>query len=516
MLRGYAVPDVREEEARVRAGLAEDELMLRAAHGLAEVVAARARQNAPAGRACRVVVLAGPGDNGGDALHAAGLLADGQQQVEAVGIAPRLHAGGLAAAHAADVPVHEVDPHADRLPEAARAAVSQADLVVDGLLGIGGRPGLRGAMATAVEQVPDTAYVLSVDLPSGVDPDGLRRPGDAVLADETVTFGMLKPVHLLPATEPAVGRLTVVDIGVRMTATPVVERLEPADVARGWPVPGPDDHKYTRGVLGVVAGSEAYPGAAVLVTTAAVEAGAGMVRYLGPRRAEDLVLDACPEVVPGEGRVQALVVGPGVPGEEGGDAGTPAEGQMSRVLDTFDEDVPLVVDAGALELLAGWLAGGGRRGAPTLLTPHAGELARMLTTLDPDPHEGSGAGTIRPRTTRADVDDDPLGHARRLAGRTGCTVLLKGATTLVVDPDPGVPVRAQADGPAWLATAGAGDVLAGLAGMLLAAGLEPREAGSLAALVHGTAADRANPGGPVRALAVAHGIPRTVAALLRQ
>ena len=142
-----------------------------------------------------------------------------------MGIAPSLHAGGLAAARAAGVPVHEVDPDADRLPEAARAAVARADLVVDGLLGIGGRPGLRAAMAAAVEQVPDTAYVLSVDLPNGIDPEGLRRPGDAVLADETVTFGMLKPVHLLPATEPAVGRLTVVDIGVRMTATPVVERL---------------------------------------------------------------------------------------------------------------------------------------------------------------------------------------------------------------------------------------------------------------------------------------------------
>jgi NAD(P)H-hydrate repair Nnr-like enzyme with NAD(P)H-hydrate dehydratase domain len=162
-------------------------------------------------------------------------------------------------------------------------------------------------------------------------------------------------------------------------------------------------------------------------------------------------------------------------------------------------DLPVLVDAGGLDLLEG------HRLAPTLLTPHAGELARLLARL-----------TDRV-VSRSDVEAAPVAHARMAADLTGATVLLKGATTLVVPPTAsGLAVRSQNDAPAWLATAGAGDVLAGLAGTLLAAGLDPLDAGSLAALVHGVAADDANPGGPVRALAVANGIPATVAALLRR
>ncbi|WP_131103690.1 bifunctional ADP-dependent NAD(P)H-hydrate dehydratase/NAD(P)H-hydrate epimerase [Ornithinimicrobium sufpigmenti] len=511
MLRGYAVPAVRAAEEQVRAGLADGKLMLRAARGLAKVVRVRARQQ----RAARVVVLAGPGDNGGDALHAAALLAR-THPVAVVGLAARLHEGGLTAARQAGLEVRCVDPAAAQLPAEVVDLLAEADLVVDGLLGIGGRPGLGGAMDLAVAAVPDTAYLLSVDLPSGADPGGRERPGRMVYADETVTFGMLKPVHLLPATEPAVGTLTVVDIGVEMDVPPVVERLEHTDVAGLWPVPTMSDHKYTRGVVGVVAGSVAFPGAAVLTTTAAVGAGAGMVRYLGPRRAEDLVLAACPEVVPGPGRMQAAVVGPGV-APQGCDHPDRDDHQADHVRELLGSDLPLVVDAGALELLVTWAGQGHRRTAPTLLTPHAGELARMLTALEAKaPEADSREGSAGAGTSRADVEGDPLGHARRLAEQTGCTVLLKGSTTLVVDPAPDVPARSQADAPAWLATAGAGDVLAGLAGTLLAAGLTPRDAGSLAALVHGVAADRANPGGPVRALAVAHAIPEAVAHLLHR
>ncbi|HEX8972573.1 ADP-dependent NAD(P)H-hydrate dehydratase, partial [Oryzihumus sp.] len=147
----------------------------------------------------------------------------------------------------------------------------------------------------------------------------------------------------------------------------------------------------------------------------------------------------------------------------------------------------------------------GVRPAPTMLTPHAGELARALSRL-----------TGR-EVTRAKVSGAPVTHARELADRTGGTVLLKGSTTLVVPPgSSGLPIRSQADAPAWLATAGSGDVLAGLAGTLLAAGLDPLDAGSLAALVHGLAGHAANPGGPVRSLAVAHGIPTVVAGLLER
>ncbi|WP_298889156.1 bifunctional ADP-dependent NAD(P)H-hydrate dehydratase/NAD(P)H-hydrate epimerase [uncultured Serinicoccus sp.] len=507
MLRAYAVPDVRAAEDEVRAGLADGELMRRAAHGLAEVVAARHGERGGG----RVVVLAGPGDNGGDALHAAALLVDGaDRDVHVVGIAERLHAGGLAAARAAGLTVHDVAPDSAELPGAVQGLLSSADLVVDGLLGIGGRAGLRGAMVAAVRAVPDTAYVLSVDLPSGADPAGLEALGETVLADETVTFSMLKPVHLLPATEPAVGVLTVVEIGVRMEAPPAVERLEHTDAADLWPVPGPTDHKYTRGVVGVVAGSDAYPGAAVLCVTAALETGTGMVRYLGPRRAEDLVLASCPEAVPGPGRVQAAVVGPGID-PQGCEEPECSDGQVHHMREALDADTALVVDAGGLQTLAFWLRGERRdveggfraREAGTLLTPHAGELASLLAALEDRP------------VTREQVQADPVGHARRAAVLTGAVVLLKGSSTLIVDPDPAVPVRTQADAPPWLATAGAGDVLAGICGALLAAGLPPREAGSVGALVHGLAAGHANPGGPVRATSVAGAVAPVVAGLLR-
>lgn len=499
MICGYGVAQVRAAEDRVRAGLPDGELMQRAARGLAEVVAVRAEQLG----ARTIVVLAGPGDNGGDALWAASFLAADRLAVRAVGVAPQLRARGLAAARAAGVEVLEVEPSSDALPTSVLDVLAEADLVVDGLLGIGGRPGLRGAMAAVVDAVPDTAYLVAVDLPSGADPEG-EAPltgGTAVFADETVTFSMAKPVHLLPATEAAVGRLTVVDIGVGTDGPAAVERLDHADLGRLWPVPGPTDHKYSRGVVGVVAGSDAYPGAAVLCVTAAVESGAGMVRYLGPRRPTDLVLAACPEAVPGPGRMQAAVVGPGVE-PRGCDHPDCDDHQAERVRELLGEDLPLVIDAGALELLASWARQGHRRSAATLLTPHAGELARLLAALTDE------------KVGREQVEAAPVAHARRAAALTGCTVLLKGSTTLVVDPDPAVPVRSQADAPPWLATAGAGDVLAGLAGTLLAAGLDARDAGSLAALVHGVAADRANPGGPVRALAVARSVPGTVARLL--
>lgn len=499
MISGYAVADVRGAEDAARQGLAEGELMARAAAALAEVVTRRIAER----RAGRVVVLVGPGDNGGDALWAAARLADDPMAAEivVVVIAASPHPQGLAAVRAAGLRVLEVDPAAGTPPGAVAQALGTADLVVDGLLGIGGRPGLPAGMAAVVEALPERAYVLAVDLPSGADPAGEVPLGVSVRADETVTFGVAKPVHLLPATRPAVGRLTLVDIGVSLRRAPVVEQLEVADLAARWPVPGPGDHKYTRGVLAVVAGSESYPGAAVLCTTAAVEVGAGMVRYLGPARATDLVLASCPEAVPGPGQVQAAVLGPGV-APYGCDHPDCDDHQVEHVRELLAEELPLVLDAGALPVLAGWLRQGHRRAAPTLLTPHAGELAELLGML------GEG------RPDRAEVEAEPVRHARAAARLTGCTVLLKGATTLVVDPDPQVPVRAQADGPAWLATAGAGDVLAGVAGVLLAAGLAPREAGSMAALVHGLAAHQANPGGPVRALAVARQLPRTLAAAL--
>ena len=484
MIEAFSVADVRAAEEAAMAGRPDGELMARAARGLAAVVASRVEER----DGMRVVGLVGAGNNGGDTLYALAHLA--QQGFSAAAVhEPEAHRGGLEAAQEAGVALVPGDG------QGWRPVVAEADVVVDGVLGIGGRPGLSGDAAGWVEDIPQDAWVVAVDLPSGADPAGEVPLGEAVFADETVTFGVAKPVHLLPATEPAVGRLTVVDIGLDLGSPmrPVVERLTFDDVGRLWPVPGPSSDKYSRGVVGIVAGTPTYPGAAVLSVLGALAAGPGMVRYLGPPEVQALVHAAAPEAVTAEGRVQAWVCGSGF------DPSSRAKGvaeQKHHVEEALASDLPVVVDAGALELVD-------RREAPTLLTPHAGELARLLTRL-------RGKDVAREEVTAA-----PLAHARDAAERTGCTVLLKGSHTLVVSPDPNRPVRSQADAPAWLATAGAGDVLGGLLGTLLAAGLDPLDAGALGALVHGVAADRANPGGPVRIADVARCIPETVAALMR-
>ncbi|UER53628.1 NAD(P)H-hydrate epimerase [Kineosporiaceae bacterium SCSIO 59966] len=494
MIRAWTVDAVRRAEAAALAIAPEGALMQRAAGALAARTAVLLRQRCGGVAGRRVVLLVGAGDNGGDALWAGVRLARRGARVDAVPAAGRVHAEGLAELRAAGGRTVAVDE--------ATAVLARADVVLDGLVGLGGSPGLRPPADALVAAVPPTAAVVAVDLPSGVDPDTGQTPGEHVRADVTVTFGGAKPCLLLPPAAAAAGRVEVVDIGLDPAelGPPQVERLEPADAAGRWPVPGPRDDKYSRGVLGVVAGGARYTGAAVLCTGAAVRAGAGMVRYLGPPEPTALVRARWPEVVPGQGRVQAWVVGPGI------DPGDPD--QLPAVEAALAGDLPCLVDAGALELLPAQ-----RRDAPTLLTPHAGELARLLTRL-----EGDGAGRRAGTTARDDVLAAPLDAARRAARLTGATVLLKGATTLVVPPDG--PVRSQPAGPPWLATAGAGDVLAGVAGVLLAAGLDPVEAGSLAVLAHAAAAraaagtDDTRVGGPLAAGLLLDALPAAVARLL--
>ncbi|WP_069388252.1 bifunctional ADP-dependent NAD(P)H-hydrate dehydratase/NAD(P)H-hydrate epimerase, partial [Cellulosimicrobium cellulans] len=363
-------------------------------------------------------------------------------------------------------------------------------------VGIGASGPLRGVardlverLAAELERADRRPVVVAVDTPSGIGVDDGTVPGSVLRADRTVTFGAAKPGLLVPPATHLAGHGAVVDLGLDLpgagpggAAGPAVRRLEPTDVAGLWSVPGPADHKYTRGVLGVVAGTSTYPGAAVLVASAAVRTGPGMVRYAGPDDVTHAVLAAHPEVVPGEGRVQAWSLGSGVPpvpgpGEEPVDDG----GQHDRVRRALaaavagdeegDEagsgaapDVAAVVDAGALSLLP-------ERCPPSVvLTPHAGELATLLTARGED-------------ASRTDVEAEPLRWARRAHELTGATVLLKGSATLVVGP--GV-VYAQADAPPWLATAGAGDVLSGVLGVLLATHAErvlaePAAAAELAA-----------------------------------
>ena len=236
--------------------------------------------------------------------------------------------------------------------------------------------------------------------------------------------------------------------------TRAVTQVTVEDLTAWWPVPGADSHKYTRGVVGIDAGSQQYPGAALLAISGALGAGPGMVRYLGPV-SRDLVTGHFPSVVLADGQVQSMVAGPGWGSIA--DAG-------SRFRAALAGGVPLVVDADALQLLPAELP------PDTLLTPHAGELARLL------------------KVERAEIESDPVAAAVLAAGRFGATVLLKGAIQPVASPDGSV--RLALPGPAWTAQAGSGDVLAGACGTLLAAGLSAGRAGLMAASLQALTASR--------------------------
>ncbi|MFJ6010934.1 NAD(P)H-hydrate dehydratase [Streptomyces sp. NPDC092952] len=477
MRTAHSVETVRAAERALMERLPEGTLMRRAAAGLAAVCADVLRRH---GRVygARVVLLVGSGDNGGDALYAGALLARRGAGVRAVLITPdRAHPGGLAALRAAGgrtATAAEPEPWGGRV-----------DLVVDGITGIGGRGGLRQEAAEAVRALAATgAPLVAVDLPSGVEAGTGEVRGEAVRADVTVTFGTYKPGLFVDPAAERTGALHLVDIGLgpELPAVPELEALQYADVAALLPVPAAESDKYRRGVVGIVAGSARYPGAAVLAVSGALRGGAGAVRYVGP--GADAVIARHPETLvhagppSGAGRVQSWVVGPGL-----GD-GPQAEG---AVRDVLAAEVPVLVDADGLRLLD--VAAVRARTAPTVLTPHAGEAAALL-----------GAA-------REEVEAGRLTAVRELAARYRATVLLKGSTTLVAAPDPDAPVRVNPTGTSWLATAGSGDVLSGLTGSLLAAGLGPRDAASVGAHLHGLAARHASDGGPVAAQDVADAIP---------
>ncbi|WP_179023063.1 NAD(P)H-hydrate dehydratase [Streptomyces sp. IMTB 2501] len=470
MRSAYSVETVRAAERALMARLPEGALMQRAAAGLAAACAELL------GRVygSRVVLLVGSGDNGGDALYAGARLARRGAGVTAVLLAPeRAHTGGLGALRRAGGTV------APASADSAVGLIESADLVVDGIVGIGGKGGLRPeaeALAGVVER--SRAAVVAVDLPSGVEADTGQVRGAAIRADLTVTFGTYKPGLLIDPAREYAGVVRLVGIGLELPAEGELQALQHADVARLLPVPAAESDKYRRGVVGIAAGSARYPGAAVLAVCGALRGGAGAVRYVGP--AAEAVIARFPETLVSDrgpakaGRVQAWVVGPGA----GDDAATVAE-----VLDT---DVPVLLDADGLRLAERDAVRG--RTAPTLMTPHAGEAAALLGVR------------------REEVEQARLAAVRELAAVYRATVLLKGSTTLVAGAGGGA-VRVNATGTSWLATAGSGDVLSGLAGSLLAAGLSARDAGSAAAYLHGLAGRFAADGAPAGAHDVAARIP---------
>ncbi|GAA2290796.1 NAD(P)H-hydrate dehydratase [Streptomyces kunmingensis] len=480
MRTAYDVETIRAAERALMARLPDGALMQRAAAGLAASCADLLGK--VYGK--RVALLTGSGDNGGDALYAGARLARRGAGVTALLLSPeRTHAGGLAALRAAGGTVldAESDAESEAGSDAAERAVARADLVLDGIVGIGGKGGLRPRAARLASLAAESGCrVVAVDLPSGVDADTGEVHGDAVRADATVTFGAYKPGLLVDPAHEYAGALRLVDIGLESASPrPELEALQHDDVAALLPRPTGESDKYQRGVVGVVAGSARYPGAAVLATAGALHGGAGAVRYVGP--AADSVLARFPETLVSAGppskagRVQAWVIGPGL----GDDA--------AGLSDVLASDVPVLIDADGLRLADVEAVRG--RTAPTVLTPHAGEAAALLGC------------------DRARVEAERLASVRELAARYGATVLLKGSTTLVASPDgDGAPVRVNPTGTPWLATAGSGDVLSGLTGSLLAAGLRPVDAASVGAYVHGLAARHASRSAPVSAQDVAAAI----------
>ncbi|KFI87047.1 MULTISPECIES: bifunctional ADP-dependent NAD(P)H-hydrate dehydratase/NAD(P)H-hydrate epimerase [Bifidobacterium] len=562
-------------------------LMRMAAQAVAHVAAGLLDDEDLALEDASIVLLAGAGDNGGDGLFGAAMLAQEGASVTAIAVGRSLHESGFAEFVRSGGKILVLDPAADipgcasgfsageageRLQTAISVA-SRAHLVIDAMTGIGVHGALRGIPAALAEAlgrdgaIPDEPalpgressgdfpLIVAVDTPSGVGVDDGALPGPYIPATVTVTFGAMKPCAVLPPATFGCGRIDLVDFGFDIDEVePAVEVVDGAFASDAIRLPHVDDGKYSRGVVGLVTGSQRYPGAAVLTARAAARTNTGMVRYLGPERAQNMVLSAMPEVVIGKGHVQSWVIGSGVP--SAGAAGADADAQRETIAallkhyalngDAATDDIvydmpPVVVDAGALDLLPARVPG------QVVITPHAGEMASLLNRLEDEassdaarnnsisrdipsdedvlPHEqpdepldepsslsirtgsttpdgahaahGVGSHAGRPqhasasgasRLTAQDVQSDPLACARRAHELTGATVLLKGAVTIVVDEDH---TYVSGSAPAWLATAGSGDVLAGMVGALLAQqgeAITTAETAAAGAYLHGQAA----------------------------
>jgi hydroxyethylthiazole kinase-like uncharacterized protein yjeF len=424
-------------------------LMENAGRAVARAIRARFRP-------CRTLVLAGPGNNGGDGYVAARLLAEQGWPVALAALAPpRAGSDAAGAARLWRGPSAEFTPN-----EAARAA-----LVIDAVFGAGlARPvdGLAAATLAAARRV------VAVDVPSGLDGTTGAVRGTAPQAVLTVTFFRLKPGHMLLPGRDLCGETVLADIGLPEAALEEVRARAFANSPTLWtlPIPGATSHKYTRGHVTVLGGA-AMTGAARLAASAARRAGAGMLTIATTDRAAAavyragdagmIVSEAPLETLLTDPRRNAWVCGPGL-GPEASRAALPAILAAGR---------PVVADA---DVFAAFADEPDRLRGATVLTPHEGEFARVF----------------------GPAGDDRLGAARRAAARTGAVVLLKGADTVIAAPDGRAAVNAGA--PPSLATAGAGDVLSGIVAGLLAQGMAPWEAAAAGAFLHGRAAALLGPG----------------------
>lgn len=499
-----------------------------------------------------VVAFVGGGDNGGDALYACALLAEQGMVVTAFLLKPTCHARGLAAAREAGVGIVELGGRSLRSIEGTPewGTICGARLWIDGIVGIGSRGPLAGELADTVTCLNDAMRahpkkVIAIDVPSGLtDDDGAVR-GPILRATHTLAVGTYKRAQILPPAVEYSGEVRL----MRMYWSEVATSTRPdADGTIGSgdiyyyddeyrahsavPVPAFSDDKYARGVVGLVAGSDTYPGAGILATRGALAAGVGMARLNSTRRVQDLVLADQPGVVMVGGRIQAALIGPGLDEERREDA-------LELAQFCGQSGMPLVIDAWALDLVPELL--GSLTPDATVLTPHYGEAARLLSAL----------GTP---ITKREVAASPLRYARALHEATGCHIVLKGPVTIVysfeyvaVDAEEnsvtsldgtgsGADTRPEltrvyeptvsATSTSWAGIAGNGDVLAGfIAGILARASARASASSrsqcvtsarlSAAVCLHARAAHAAanqqNGGAPIQASDIVAAIPAVLA-----
>ncbi len=428
-----------------------------------------------------IVVIAGRGNNGGDGFVAAAELAARGREVSVILLCERdsLQGDAASAARGWKYPVLPFNPQ----------AVGKPALIIDALLGAGLNRPVKGDPLEMIEAINGNgAPVLSVDLPSGVNGTSGAVMGAAVRATETVTFFRRKPAHLLMPGRLHCGRVRVADIGISSNVLGEIRPQTFENIPRGWassfPVPQIDGHKYARGHVVAVSGDIAATGAARLSARGALRAGAGLVTLASPRdalavnaaaltavmvRAVDSVIEFADML--SDKRFNACVIGPG--------AGVSPR-TCDLVFTALSAKRHLVLDADALTSFADapdrlFEAIRSSGDPQVVLTPHEGEFPRLFSDIS----------NKHPNRSK-------LERVRDAAERSGAVVLLKGPDTVVASPDGRSTIAANA--PPWLATAGAGDVLAGIIAGMLAQGVPAFEAASIGVWMHGEAAREAGPG----------------------
>ena len=529
----FAVVSVAEmrdlEAAAVAAGTHERVLQERAGLGVADVVEAELAHlglTRPGSRAPRVLVLAGSGNNGRDGVVAGRRLAARGAQVHVwYGARHPMSPAEIRDLTAEGIGLYQFGPDtATEIGSRLYQGLRGSDVVIDGLLGVGARGPLRPDLVPVADAVrsaravSDGLRVVAVDLPSGIDADTGEVPGRAITADITVTFGAVKAGLLRFPAANYVGRLVAKPIGLPHGSGDGLTTwmLDEYGVRPLVPPRPLDSHKYRLGRVLVVAGSDQFVGAACMASEAAARAGAGLVGLVSTEAVKRVLATRLPEAtypltVPdlhessdraerSAGDVAAvlpeqavLLIGPGIGRSH------ETERFLRRLLSAnaaHETPTPAVIDADALSLLAQWPCWWEQIGEGHVLTPHAGEMARLLDSDDGVPNVANEA---------------PWDPARRAADRWKQGVVLKGPFTTVAEPGGLAWVYPHAN-PA-LATAGTGDVLAGLTAGLTAQGLAAADAARLGVVVHALAGRRASEGRGRRTL-VAADLPGEIPSIL--